>query len=191
MNVLVYCGSRSGHDPSFTELAQRVGTALADRHCGLVYGGGSVGLMGVLATSMLERGASVIGVIPTFLATNEVMLTDCTELIEVPSMHVRKQIMIDRCDAIIALPGAYGTMDELFEALTWLQLGLHDRPIGILNHEGFYDPLILQLDRMVEAGFLTERNRRLVLVESHPEPLIDALLQGPASPLLDSLLSKT
>jgi uncharacterized protein (TIGR00730 family) len=119
------------------------------------------------------------------------MLADCTELIEVPSMHVRKQVMIDRCDAIIALPGAYGTMDELFEALTWLQLGLHDRPIGILNHQGFYDPLIQQLDRMVEAGFLTERNRNLVMVESQPDTLIEALLRGPSRPLPNSLLNKT
>lgn len=191
MNVLVYCGSRSGVDPTYAELARNVGATLAAHHCGLVYGGGSVGLMGVLASTMLKLGAPVIGVIPTFLATSEVMLADCTELIEVPSMHVRKQVMIDRCDAIIALPGAYGTMDELFEALTWLQLGLHDRPIGILNHEGFYDPLILQLDRMVEAGFLTERNRSLVIVENHPGTLIEAVVQGPSRPLPNSLLNKT
>jgi len=147
--------------------------------------------MGVLASTMLKLGAPVIGVIPTFLATSEVMLADCTELIEVPSMHIRKQVMIDRCDAIIAMPGAYGTLDELFEALTWLQLGLHDRPIGILNHQGFYEPLIQQLDRMVEAGFLTVHNRRLVMVESQPELLIESLLRGPTRPVSESVLKKT
>ncbi|RPI66611.1 MAG: TIGR00730 family Rossman fold protein [Ignavibacteriae bacterium] len=191
MNVLVFCGSRSGVDPTYTELARTVGSALSTHHCGLVCGGGSVGLMGVLASTMLKLGAPVIGVIPTFLATSEVMLADCTELIEVPSMHIRKQVMIDRCDAIIAMPGAYGTLDELFEALTWLQLGLHDRPIGILNHQGFYEPLIQQLDRMVEAGFLTVHNRRLVMVESQPELLIESLLRGPTRPVSESVLKKT
>lgn len=189
MNVLVYCGSRSGHDPAYVELAEQVGSTLSTLHCGLVYGGGAVGLMGIVANAVLAGGQPVIGVIPTFLAKAEIRMDSCTELIEVPSMHVRKQLMIERANAILALPGAYGTLDELFEALTWRQLGLHDLPIGILNVGGFYDPLLMQLDRMVDAGFLTRGNRDLLVVDDDVERLITTLIgfnaEG-AAPTLES-----
>jgi len=142
-----------------------------------VYGGGSVGLMGVIARTTLELGGAVIGVIPRFLAVDEVMLRDVTDLIEVDSMHTRKLMMIERSEIIIALPGAYGTMDERFEALTWLQLGLHSKPIGLLNTNGYYDHLIKQFDVMVEHGFLTERNRSLIYVDEDPGRLLDHLLE--------------
>jgi len=177
MNALVYCGSRSGNDSAFTDLSQRVAAALVGRGLGLVYGGGSVGLMGVIARTTLELGGAVIGVIPRFLAVDEVMLRDVTDLIEVDSMHTRKLMMIERSEIIIALPGAYGTMDELFEALTWLQLGLHSKPIGLLNTNGYYDHLIKQFDVMVEHGFLTERNRSLIHVDEDPGRLLDHLLE--------------
>lgn len=189
MNVLVYCGSRAGNDPSYAALADKVGSTLSANNCGLVYGGGAVGLMGIVANTVLAGGQPVIGIIPTFLAKEEIRLDSCTELIEVPSMHIRKQIMIERSNAILALPGAYGTLDELFEALTWRQLGLHDLPIGILNVGGFYDPLLLQLDRMVDAGFLTRGNRDLLMVDDNVERLITTLIglkaEG-AAPTLES-----
>lgn len=190
MNVLVYCGSRSGADHTFATLAQRVGSTLSTLHCGLVYGGGAVGLMGIVANAVLDGGQPVIGVIPTFLAKAEIRMDNCTELIEVPSMHVRKQIMIERANAILALPGAYGTLDELFEALTWRQLGLHDLPIGILNVGGFYDPLLMQLDRMVEAGFLTPQNRDLLLVDDDVERLLTTLIGQKATGAAPTLESR-
>lgn len=145
--------------------------------------------MGIVANSVLAGGQPVIGIIPTFLAKAEIRMDSCTELIEVSSMHTRKQLMIERANAILALPGAYGTLDELFEALTWRQLGLHDLPIGILNVGGFYDPLLLQLDRMVGAGFLTRGNRDLLVVDDNIERLITTLIgfnaEG-AAPVLES-----
>jgi len=181
MNVLVYCGSRSSLDPAYGNAARGLAAAIAERGWGLVYGGGNVGLMGTIATTALDLGAPVIGVIPTFLATDEVALRSCTELIEVRSMHERKLLMIERCDVIVALPGAYGTLDELFEAVTWLQLGLHNKPIGIANVNGFYDLLEQQFDRMVTDGFLTEANRRLIYIDKDPVRLLDHITGRAAS----------
>ncbi|MBK7578111.1 MAG: TIGR00730 family Rossman fold protein [Ignavibacteria bacterium] len=128
MNVCVYCGSRSGTDPAFEEAARAVGLAIAERGWSLIYGGGNIGLMGTVARTALENGATVTGIIPTFLATKEIALADCTELIEVESMHIRKALMIERSDLLVALPGGFGTLDELFEALTWRQIRLRTSP---------------------------------------------------------------
>jgi len=176
MNILVYCGSRSGNDPAYENAARGVGALIAQEGWGLVYGGGSVGLMGTVARTTLDLGAPVIGVIPQFLATDEVALRDCTELVEVRSMHERKLHMIERSDVIIALPGGFGTMDELFEAVTWLQLGLHNKPIGLLNVNGFYDTLEQQFDRMLADGYLTEATRRLIYIDKDPDRLLRHLV---------------
>ena len=181
MNVLIYCGSRSGNNSDYEQAARNVGTLIANKGWGLVYGGGSVGVMGIVAQAALDGGANVIGVIPTFLATDEVSMKSCTELIEVPSMHARKLLMIERSDVIVALPGAYGTMDELFEAVTWLQLDLHSKPIGVLNVNGFYDSLEQQFDRMTQDGFLTEANRRLIVINKDPDRLLQHLTRRAAT----------
>jgi uncharacterized protein (TIGR00730 family) len=177
MHVLLYCGSRSGDLEVYSSAAEAFALQMIKRELGLVYGGGSVGLMGTAARTMTRSNGHVIGVIPRFLARDEVMYRDCSELIEVESMHVRKLTMIERCDMIVAMAGAYGTMDELFEAVTWLQLGLHDKPIGLLNTNGYYDHLVSQFDVMVKHGFLTERNRNLIFIEEDPGRLLDHLLE--------------
>ena len=139
----------------------------------LVYGGGNVGLMGIIADTILAEKGTAIGVIPQFLQAREVGHDGLTELIVTQTMHERKQILADRSDAFIAMPGGFGTMEELCEILTWSQLGLHDHPIGVLNVDGYYDPLLELLDGMVEKGFLKAQNRRMLL--AHPEP--EGLLQ--------------
>ena len=164
-SILVYCGSAKGRNSVYTEAAQRLGSVLAADKIKLVYGGGSIGLMGVVADAVMKNKGEVIGVIPKFLNVKEVGHGGLTSLIEVSTMHERKAKMEEMCDAAIALPGGYGTLDELFEILTWSQLGLHKKPIGILNVNGYFNGLIAQLDTMVKEGFLSPANRRL-LVES-------------------------
>lgn len=176
MNVLVYCGSRPGSSDQIRDATITLANAITSNGHGLVYGGGSVGLMGIIARAVLDAGSHVLGVIPTFLSTDEVVLKECTELIEVESMHARKLLMIERSDVIVTLPGGFGSMDELFEAVTWLQLGLHDKPIGLVNVDGFYDHLVSQLDTMVKHGFLTTRNRDLIYIDENPDRLLEHLL---------------
>lgn len=178
LSLCVYCGSRSGNVQTFVDMARQLGRLMVERNWTLVYGGGNVGLMGELARTVLEGGGTVIGVIPTFLMRDEVALKTCTELIVVPTMHERKAMMLERSDAVLALPGAYGTMDELFEAITWAQLELHDKPVGLLNIEGFYDPLIALLNTMEEDGFLHKDNRGLLHVETDLTKLCDTLMTG-------------
>ena len=148
--ILVYCGANWGNKPIYADTAIALGKQLVKQKLELVYGGGSVGLMGIIADTVLVEGGKVIGVIPDFLNVKEVGHTGLTELHEVKSMHERKAMMEKLCDGVIVLPGGYGTMDEVFEMLTWSQLGLHRKPIGILNVNGYYDHLIAQMDRMVE-----------------------------------------
>ena len=182
--ICVFCGSQSGRDPVYAESARRLGAALVARGLGLVYGGGRVGLMGEVAAEVLRRGGEVVGVIPHALATKEVEQTDATELVRVETMHQRKAIMADRSDAFAALPGGFGTCEELFEIVTWAQLGIHAKPVGLLNVAGFFDPLRNWLDHMVVEGFLKEKYRRLLLVADTPEALLDALRDfrpGPVS----------
>ena len=167
-SVCVFCGSSTGNDPAYTEAARSLGTTLAEANIRLVFGGGHVGLMGVISNAALEAGGDVIGVIPKSLVERELAHAGLTDLRIVGSMHERKALMSDLSEGFIALPGGTGTLEEFFEVLTWAQLGEHEKPCGLLNVAGYYDPLLAVFDRMVEAGFLSESNRALVLVESDP-----------------------
>jgi len=155
--------------------AQALGAALAVRNLTLVYGGGRVGLMGTIADAVLAHGGQVVGVIPDFLANKELAHLGCTELHVVSSMHERKLLMADRADAFIAMPGGYGTLEELFEVLTWGQLGLHNKPVALLNVAGYYDHLLLALDRMRDDELLRAENRAQLLQSDDPEELLTQL----------------
>ena len=162
-NICVFCGSNFNGDPQLLAAVNDLAQQLVKQEITLVYGGGRVGVMGLLADEVLKNGGKVIGVIPEFLMNKEVGHVGLTELIVTENMHERKQMMADLSDGVITLPGGYGTMEEFFEVLTWLQLGLHHKPIGLLNVGGFYNPLLTQLDVMVEHKFLKPINRDLVL----------------------------
>ena len=174
-SVCLFCGSKCGDHPAYEDAARRFGAAVARRGLGLVYGGGNVGLMAVAADAALAGGGAVIGVIPGLLAAKEVAHAGLTELHIVASMHARKALMADRSAAFAALPGGFGTADELFEILTWRQLGIHAKPIGVLNTRGFFDPLLAWLDRMVAEGFLKRSNRELLQVSDDVDGLLDLL----------------
>ncbi|MDQ6929763.1 MAG: TIGR00730 family Rossman fold protein [Candidatus Eremiobacteraeota bacterium] len=161
-SVCVFCGSNVGRNSAYAQAAQALGTELARRGVAIVYGGGHVGLMGILADAALGAGGKVIGVIPQALADREVAHHGLTELHIVQSMHERKAMMANLCEAFVALPGGYGTLEEFFEVVTWSQLGIHDRPVGLLNVEGFYDPLIAMIDSAVKETFISQYNRGLV-----------------------------
>ena len=175
-SVAVYCGASSGTNEQFTLQAQAMGRALAERDFTLVYGGGRVGLMGAVADAVMQHGGRAIGVIPDFLADKELAHVGLTELHVVKTMHERKLMMADLAEGFVAMPGGYGTLEELFEVLTWGQLGLHRKPIGVLNVAGYYDHLLRALDHMADEGLLRRENRNQLL--SHPEPhgLLDAML---------------
>ncbi|WP_299673388.1 TIGR00730 family Rossman fold protein [uncultured Tenacibaculum sp.] len=170
--ITVFCGSSFGTDTEFKIQARKLGNQLALENIELVYGGANVGLMGEVANGTLENKGKVIGILPKFLAAKEIAHTELTELILVESMHERKTKMNDLCDGVIALPGGFGTLEELFEMLTWGQLGLHKKPIGILNSNGYYNELISFLDTMVTKGLLKEVNRNMVLVSSDVDDLL-------------------
>jgi uncharacterized protein (TIGR00730 family) len=171
--VCVFCGSLTGDDPAFLDAARRLGRSLAARGLGLVYGGGSVGLMEALALAAQEAGGEVTGVIPRALLDREVGLTSLKDLRVVESMHERKALMAELSDGFIALPGGIGTLEEFFEVWTWAQLGMHHKPIALLNAGAYFDPLIAFLDSMVARSFLRAPHRELVFVESEPEALLD------------------
>lgn len=173
--ICVYCGSRVGARPEFAAAAQALGRAIAARDLDLVYGGASIGLMGIVADAVLEGGRAVQGVIPHALFDREVAHRGVTELIEVGSMHERKARMAELSDAFVALPGGFGTLEEIFEALTWTQIGLHAKPCGLLNVSGYYDALGAFLDRTVDDGFVAARNRDHLVVATEPELLLDEL----------------
>ncbi|RSK48737.1 LOG family protein [Hymenobacter rigui] len=175
-SVAVYCGASSGTNELFTQQAQAMGRALAERGFTLVYGGGRVGLMGAVADAVMQHGGKAIGVIPDFLADKELAHVGLTELHVVKTMHERKLMMADLAEGFVAMPGGYGTLEELFEVLTWGQLGLHQKPIGVLNVAGYYDHLLRALDHMADEGLLRRENRNQLL--SHPEPhgMLDAML---------------
>jgi uncharacterized protein (TIGR00730 family) len=170
--VCVYCGSSSGIDPAYEDDARVLGKFLARRNIGLVYGGGRIGLMGALADAVLAGDGEVIGIIPHHLVALEVGHGKLTSLIAVDSMHARKQQMAELADAFIALPGGIGTVEELLEVLTWLQLELHTKPIGLLNTNGYYDRLLGFLDHMTMTGFLKKEHREMLQVEQNPENLL-------------------
>lgn len=174
-SVCVFCGSSSPPDVRFGALARTVGSLLAERGITLVYGGGRVGLMGELADASLALDGRVVGVIPTGLFRREVGHHGVTELREVASMHERKQQMYDLSDAFIALPGGLGTLEELSEVATWSQLGIHRKPIVLLDVDGFWDPLVDLLDRMVSSGLLKPENRALVQRAESPDAALSAL----------------
>jgi hypothetical protein len=173
--VCVFCGSSPGRNPAYGRAARQLGGALGERGIGLVYGGGSIGLMGVVADAALEGGAPVVGVIPRALARREIAHHGLTRLEVVPSMHARKARMARLSDAFVALPGGIGTMEELFEVLTWGYLGIHAKPTGLLDVGGYWRPLIRLLDHAVEEGFLRPAHRKLVVVERSPARLLERL----------------
>ena len=171
-SVCVFCGGNSGANPRFAEAAARVGEVIAEAGLCLVYGGSSVGLMGIAANAALARGGKVLGVIPESLASKEIAHLGLTELRVVSSMHERKALMVERSDAFVALPGGFGTLDELFEILTWGQLGRHRKPIALLNIDGYYNPLLDFLDRAVADQLLLEQHRGMLLLETNPDHLL-------------------
>ncbi len=182
--VCVFCGSATGARPAYRRAAARLGRALARRGLGLVYGGGSIGLMGVVADAALAAGGQVVGVIPRRLARKEIAHAGLSRLHVVPSMHARKAMMADLSDAFVALPGGMGTLEELTEVLTWAQLGLHHKPCALLDVAGYWRPLIRLLDHAVEERFLRPDHRRLLLVERGPERLLDRLARWRPRPHL-------
>jgi len=174
--IAVYCGSSAGPNQIYRTQAAALGRYLAGRNIHVVFGGGKVGLMGTLADAVLEAGGEVTGVIPAFLHVKEVAHDRLTKLITVETMHARKALIEEMADGAIALPGGFGTLDELFEMLTWGQLGLHDKPVGVLNTHGFYDPILNAIDRMVDEGFLKDLNRDMLLVSEHIEEVVEAMI---------------
>lgn len=175
--VLVFCGSSPGARPEYAQAAAQLGLALAGRELGLVYGGASVGLMGAVADAALSAGGEVIGVIPQRLVDREVAHDGLSDLRVVQTMHQRKALMAELSDAVIALPGGTGTLDELFELFTWSQLGLHAMPIGLLDVAGYWQPLLAFLDHAVTERFLRAEHRDTLLVETEPERLLDRLAE--------------
>jgi uncharacterized protein (TIGR00730 family) len=175
LSVCVYCGSRHGARPAYTAAAQALGRAIGAQGWQLVYGGGKVGLMGEVADASLAAGARVVGVIPESLQKLEVGHRGLHELHVVPTMHVRKQMMAERADVFIALPGGIGTLEELYEVWTWRQLGYHDQPIGLLNVDGYFDALLRFMDHTVAEGFLSPEQRANLIVGSDPVALLAQL----------------
>lgn len=174
-NIAVYCGSAPGFDPNFMTAAYELGESLASGQIGLVYGGASVGLMGAVANGCLSKNGSVTGVLPTFLKKKEIEHSGLGKLILVETMHERKRVMFDLSDAFIVLPGGFGTMEEFFEIITWSQLGLHYKPVVLLNWNGFYNPLVQMFRTMVESGFLKKENAALVQVLENSKDLLPTL----------------
>jgi hypothetical protein len=175
VRICVFCGSSRGQGDGYQQAAAGLGRLLAERGIGLVYGGATVGTMGVLANATLEAGGAVYGVIPQALVDREIAHPGLTELHVVRDMHERKAKMAELADGFIALPGGAGTLEELFEVWTWAQLGLHDKPLGLLDVAGFYEPLAAMLDHMVEEGFLAAGYRDMVAREADPVALLDRL----------------
>ncbi len=181
-SVCVYCGARTGTLPAFTLAARALGQAVAQRGWQLVYGGGRGGLMGVMADAALAAGGRVVGVIPQSLMERELGHPGLAELHVVQTMHERKQLMAQRSDAFVALPGGIGTLEELFETWTWRQLGYHDKPLGLLNVEGYYDPLLAFVEHATTAGFLAADQLALLTTDTQLDRLLDALHRQTGAP---------
>jgi len=181
-SICVFCGANFNGDPLLTAAIEQLAQIMVSREMALIFGGGRVGVMGMIADAILKKGGKAIGVIPEFLMNKEVGHTGLTELHVVQNMHERKQMMNDLCDGIMTLPGGFGTLEEFFEVLTWLQLGLHQKPIGMLNVNGFYDFLLKQMDIMVEQRFLKPVNRQLVLTSTDPIELVSLMENFKAKP---------
>lgn len=187
--ISVFCGSSFGTDKIFEIKAKQLGEKLAEESIELIYGGANVGLMGAVADGVLSKGGKVTGVLPSFLKSKEIAHEGITELIIVNTMHERKSKMSELCDGVIALPGGFGTLEEFFEMLTWSQLGIHEKPIGILNINGFYDDLISLLNKMVEKGFLKEPNRKMILISENIDDLLKKMKNYDA-PKISKWISK-
>ncbi|MET4139853.1 TIGR00730 family Rossman fold protein [Pedobacter sp. UYP1] len=181
-SICVYCGANFNGDPILRAAVENLAQAFVDHNIRLIYGGGSVGIMGIISEEVLNRKGLVTGVIPQFLLDKEVGNLEVTELIVTGNMHQRKQKMADLSDGFIILPGGFGTLEEFFEVLTWLQLGLHNKAIGVLNVGGFYDHLFAQLDVMVAHKLLTPNNRKLVIDATEPVELIQKMMDFKAAP---------
>lgn len=181
MRICVFCGSSMGSDPAFRLGAETLGTAIGRGGHELVYGGASVGLMGVVADAALNAGAKVAGVLPKALADLELAKPDLSELHVVGSMHERKMMMADLSDAFIAMPGGIGTLEEMFEVWTWTQLGLHSKPVGLLNVKQFYDPLVAFLAGVVDSGFIKQAHFDMLVVNTEPLDLLSRLLSAKVS----------
>lgn len=177
-SLCVYCGSKPGHNPAFVQLASQVGQWIGAHGGQLVYGGGRSGLMGVVAEATLAAGGRVVGIIPTALVEKEFAHQGCTELHVVDTMHERKRLMAEKADAFLALPGGIGTFEELFEVWTWRQLGYHDKPVGILNSQGYYNALLGFIDQVVADGFMSDWQTTLVTVDNDSEALLQRLVQS-------------
>ena len=171
--ICVYCGSSPGREPAYLAAAKALGNTLVERGLGLVYGGAQIGIMGRIADTVLAKGGEVIGVIPKALADREIFHTGLSKLEIVSSMHERKALMADHSDGFIALPGGLGTLEEIFEVLTWAQLGFHKKPCGLLNIQGYYDHLAAFLNHSVSQGFVNEASRGMLMTESDPGTLLD------------------
>jgi uncharacterized protein (TIGR00730 family) len=178
MRIAVFCGSKLGQQSVYRVAAERCGRALAERGVGLVFGGGHIGLMGVVADAAIAAGGETIGVIPQSMVESELAHPGLTRLEVVATMHQRKALMAELADAFLALPGGYGTLDELFEILTWAQLRLHAKPIGLCNVAGYFDPLLAWVQKALDEGFLAGKHRRLLRTAADPADLIDLLLTG-------------
>lgn len=170
--ISVFCGSSPGIDKEYTIVAKELGQALVNNGLGLVFGGGAVGLMGVIARSVMEKGGEVVGVIPEAMVKKELALKELTDLRIVGSMHERKALIAELSDGFIAMPGGLGTIEEIFEALTWSQLGIHNKPCGFLNARNYFHQLIKFLDHMSDQHFLNEKHRSMIIVENDPETLL-------------------
>ncbi len=188
-NICVFCASSMGSNPVYKESAYQLGKIFANQKIRLIYGGGNVGLMGVIADSILENGGEVYGVIPDLLMKKEVGHPNLTKLFVVETMHERKTKMFELSDGIIALPGGFGTLEELTEVLTWAQLGMHKKPIGILNINGYYSKLLDLFDHMVSEKLLKKENREMLLVSENPMELLE-LMENYKAPFTDKWLDK-
>ncbi|MGK0291176.1 MAG: hypothetical protein ACI86H_002643 [bacterium] len=174
-NLCVFCGSNSGKNPAFTNAAKALGKILVENDIGLVYGGGNIGLMGVIAETVFELGGNVIGVIPRFLEELEVAFSQAHELHIVEGMHERKAMMADLADGFIAMPGGFGTFEEIFEVVTWTQLNIHQKPCGLLNIDGYYNHLLSFLDHATDQDFLKPKYRELLIEDSTPISLLQKM----------------
>jgi uncharacterized protein (TIGR00730 family) len=187
--VCVFCGSKVGLNSVYRDAAESLGKLVVERGIGLVYGGGSVGLMGVIADAVLAAGGEVIGVIPEMLATKELLHTGVKDMHRMHSMHARKAKMAELSDAFVAMPGGYGTFEELLEMITWAQLGIHRKPVGLLNVASYYDPLVQFVDHAIAEGFIKPKHRQLIVVSNDPASLLDLIVkhQPPAEPKFMSI----
>ena len=188
-SITVFCGSSFGSDAVFEKQATLLGQTLAKQNIQLIYGGADVGLMGAVADGALNAGGKVVGVLPHFLQSKEIAHKQLTELILVETMHERKTKMNELCDGVIVLPGGYGTLEEFFEMITWAQLGLHKKPIAVLNIDGFYDDLIKLVQTMVDKGFLKQINRDMLLINDNIDELLE-MMKNYEAPTVGKWISK-